>query len=443
MQSASSMNDYVLLRFDGDDRVLVLGMRWHTILGSRLDQRARQKARQAKASHYAHAAGSEAVGVVRLNRADRGLAGHLHSAALAFASDHRQGVVALRAALPDGRVWVVAAQAGKVLTHSDRVHDTAAEALAALDDLAQLHGEDLIVIDADDGDPAGATLPGLLGEASASYRLQPCGWSMPAIPRPLAVAVLGGAAAFLLRGGWDWYRHRSGLPAVAPAPVDAEAAWARRLDAFRRGVRLHAERDGLSVLNALADLPAEVGGWRLAAAQCKRGTGPGWACQARYGRFHRLATNASFLAARPAGWRETWQPLDAVVAHFPAAGDGRALDPARLISRAEHDDKTVTALQQVLPLMSAITLGDVAPARLEPPRDEHGIVIPPPPSMPAIVERPLALEGPLRSLFLVPGLLADQVEWRAVSLTVETAAEPSLNRSRLMAGLSGVLYAHD
>lgn len=443
MPPALSLNDYVLLRFDGDDRVLVLGMRWHTILGSRLDQRARQKARQAKASHYAHAAGSEAVGVVRLNRADRSLAGQLHSGAQAFASDHRQGVVALRAVLPDGRVWVVAAQAGKVLTHSDRVHDSADEAQAALEGLAEVHGEDLAVIDADDGDPAGVTLPALLGESSASYRLQPCGWGMPAIPRPLAVAVLGGAAAFLLRGGWDWYRHRSGPPAVVLTPVDAEAAWAHRFDAFRRGVRLHAERDGLAVLNALADLPAEVGGWRLVGAQCKRGTGPAWACQARYGRLHRLATNASFLAARPAGWREAWQPLDAVVAHFPAAGGGQPLDPARLVSRAEHDDKTVTALQRILPLMSGITLGDAAPARLEPPRDEHGAAIPLPPSMSVILERPLALEGPLRSLFLVPGLLAGQVEWRAVSLTVEAAAEPSLNRSRLMAGLSGVLYAHD
>ncbi|WP_338618121.1 type 4b pilus protein PilO2 [Pigmentiphaga sp. CHJ604] len=437
------MNDYVLLRFDGDERVLVLGMRWHTILGSRLDQRARQKAREVRASHYAHAPGSEAVGVVRLSRADRGLAASLHSGALAFAADHRQGVVALRAVLPDGRIWVVASQGGKVLTHSDRVHDTAADAQEALDALAAHHGDELVVLDADSEDSGDVSLPELLGESPDPYRLQPCGWSMPTLPRPLVVATLGCAAAFLLRAGWDWYRHLGGTQAPAPASVDPDAAWARVFETFRQRVRLHAQEDGLAVLDALAELPAELGGWKLSSAQCTRDAGPGWTCRAGYGRGHRLATNASFLAARPPGWKETWQPMDAVVAHFSIAGGGQALEPSRLRSQEEHDDQTVTALQQVMPLLSGITLGDAAPARLEPPRDEYGAVIPAPPSMPAIFERPLALEGPLRSLFLMPELLAGQVEWRSASLTVAPDAELSLNRSRLMAGISGVLYARD
>ena len=437
------MNDYVLLRFDGDERVLVLGMRWHTILGSRLDQRARQKARQVKASHHAHEPGSEAVGVIRLNRADRGLADQLHSGALAFASDHRQGVVALRAELPDGRIWVVAAQGGKVLTHSDRVHDSAAGAQAVLDGLMAHHGDELVILDAAAGDAGEAALPALLGDASTTYRLLPCGWSWPAIPRPLVVAAVGCAAAFLLRSGWDWYRHLDGPKAPAPASIDPEAAWAQVYEALRQRIRLHAENDGLAVLDALADLPAELGGWGLSSAQCSRGMAQGWACRARYDRVHRLATNASFLAARPSGWSEAWQPMDAVVARFAVADDGRVLEPSRLKSRAEHDGQTVTALQQVLPLMSGATLGEMVPVRLEPPRDEYGTAISAPPSMPAVSERPVALGGPLRSMFLVPGLLANQVEWRAVSLTVDAAAELSLNRSRLMAGMSGVLYARD
>jgi len=437
------MTDYVLLRFDGDERVLVLGMRWHTILGSRLDQRARQKALEVKASHHAHAPGSEAVGVVRLNRADRGLADQLHSGALAFASDHRQGVVALRAELPDGRIWVVAAQGGKVLTHSDRVHDSAADAQAALDGLMAHHGDELVILEAAAGDSGEAVLPALLGDVATPYRLQPCGWSMPAIPRPLVVAAVGCAAAFLLRSGWDWYRHLDGARAPAPASIDPEAAWAQVYEALRQRIRLHAENDGLAVLDALAELPAELGGWGLSSAQCSRGMEREWTCRARYDRVQRLATNASFLAARPSGWSEAWQPMDAVVARFAVADGGQALEPSRLRSRAEHDGKTITALQQVLPLMSGAMLGETVPVRLEPPRDEYGAVISAPPSMPAVSERPLALEGPLRSMFLVPGLLANQVEWRAVSLTVDAAAELSLNRSRLMAGMSGVLYARD
>ncbi|OVZ54354.1 hypothetical protein CDO44_26805 [Pigmentiphaga sp. NML080357] len=436
------MNDYVLLRFDDDERVLVLGMRWHTILGSRLDQRARQKARQARASHYAHAENSEAVGVVRLNRADRGQAGRFYSGALAFAAEHRQGVVALRAALPDGRAWVVAAQAGKVLTQSDRVYDTAADAQAALDELAERHGDDLTVLAAADIDGDAMPFAAMMGESSAQCLLKPCGWSLPSVPRPLAVAVLGCAAAFFLRAAWDWYRS-GGNQALPAPPVDTDAAWSHVLGEFRNRVRVDAEEDWNALLSQLADLPAEVGGWRLASAQCKRVSQAGWSCLAKYDRVHRLATNASFLAARPRGWSETWQPMDAVVARFAVARDGHPLDMSRLKTSVEHENETITSLQRILPLLSAATLGEPSPVRLEAPRDEHGLAIPPPASMPVILERPLTLEGPLRSMFLLPGTLASQVEWRSVFLTVDPAAEPSLNRSRLMAGISGVLYAHE
>ncbi|MEK7945568.1 hypothetical protein WKR98_12490 [Pigmentiphaga sp. YJ18] len=342
-----------------------------------------------------------------------------------------------------GGIWVVAAQGGKVLTHSDRVYDSAADAQVALDGLTAHHGDELVILDAAAGHSGEAALPALLGDVATAYRLQPCGWSMPTIPRPLVVAALGCAAAFLLRSGWDWYRHLDGARAPAPVSIDPEAAWAQVYETLRQRIRLHAENDGLAVLDALAELPAELGGWGLSSAQCTRGTEPGWACRARYDRVHRLATNASFLAARPSGWSETWQPLDTVVARFAVAGGGQALEPSRLRSRSEHDDKTITALQQVLPLMSGATLGETVPVRLEPPRDEYGVALAAPPSMPAISERPLALEGPLRSMFLIPGLLANQIEWRAVSLNVDAAAELSLNRSRLMAGMSGVLYARD
>ncbi|MDX3907346.1 MAG: hypothetical protein QHC78_16775 [Pigmentiphaga sp.] len=437
------MNDYVLLPCPADDRLLVLGMRWHTILGSRLDLRARQKARQAKASHYAHAENSEAVGVVRLHRADRGEAGKIHSAALAFAAEHRQGIVALRASLPDGRVWVVAAQAGKVLTQSDRIYPTDGDARMALDDLAERYGDGLTVLSFEDDDPPGQSLAAMLGESAQRHLLRPAGWALPSVPRPLAVAVLGCLAAFLLRGLWDWYQGVRSDPPPVPQRVDPQAAWSEVYSQFERRTRVHAGKDWTALLSGLAELPVDVGGWRLSSAQCKRAVAADWSCLARYGRAHRLATNASFLAARPSGWHENWQPMDAVVAEFAIAGGGRALDLAKLKSLAQHENEIITSLQQLLPVLSSATLGDATPVRLEAPRDELGQPIPAMGGGPLILERALTLEGPLRSLFLTPDTLSDQIEWRSVSLTVDEAAEPSLNRSRLMAGLSGVLYAHE
>jgi len=436
------MNDYVLLRFSNDDRVLVLGMRWHTILGSRLDLRARQKAKQTKASHYAHASHSEAVGVVKLGRADRKEAELFHSGALAFAAEHPHGVVALRAALPDGRVWVVAAQSGKVLTNSDRIYATAEQALAAIDELAARHGDALTVLEALDLDSPAMPFAALMSESSAECRLRSCGWALPGIPRPVAVAVLGCAAAFLLRAVWDWHASRSGR-AVEPLAVDPEAAWSQAWEAFRSRVRVDAEHDWGALFDRLVDLPVEIGGWRLASAQCKRDAVRGWSCWAKYGRIHRLATNASFLASRPKGWSEAWQPMDGVVARFDVSVTGRPLDVSRLKTSAEHESETISSLQRLLPLLSAASLGEAAPVRVEAPRDERGVPLPVPSSLPALVERTVTLEGPLRSMFLLPGTLAGQVEWRSVALSVDPSVEPALNRSQLMAGISGVLYAHE
>ncbi|VCU69076.1 hypothetical protein PIGHUM_01136 [Pigmentiphaga humi] len=434
------MADYLLHRVDGDERMLILGMRWHTILGSRLDRRARKTARQMRATHYAHDGRSEAVGVVRLGRADRRGARLLYSGALAFAAGHRHGVAALRARLPDGRIWVVAVQSGKVLTHSDRLYVSEQDAEQALADLVERYGDGLDVYGPQDGETG--DLSALLPADAQACGLRECGWALPALPKPLAVAALGCALALGGRAAWDGYRSRQ-VAAVPAEPVDAASAWRQSLDRALRNVRVHGSADRARLLAGLAELPAGIGGWRLASASCKRAAAQDWSCAARYDRQARQATNASFLEARPAGWQETWQPMDAVVAHFSLDAGGGPLDPAALRDRTWQDGHALSAVQRILPLLSGAAVGEFAPLRIQAPHDEQGRELERPAGMPALFERALRLEGPLRSLLAVPEELDGQIEWRQVSLTIDDGAAPSLNRSRIMAGISGVLYAHE
>lgn len=437
------MKDYVLLTLPDQSAELVLGMRWHTILGSRLAMRARQKAREAKASHYAHSASSsEAVGTVRFARVDRARKGVArYSGALTFAACHPQGLAASCFELPDGRVWVVAVHAGKVLTHADKVYETRADAQDALDALAARYGQALSIYGK--GEEGDAELLDLAAELRPECQLQPCGLAWPAVPRPVAIAVMGCLLALGGRSAWDIYRAGGAEQSLAPEQVDGVTAWAEALAQFAGRTPVHGQADWNAVLDALADLPGDIGGWVLRSAQCKPAETKGWSCAVRYDRHSRLATNASFLGARPAQWSEIWQPLDSVTAVFSVPREFGKLDIAGLHTAERHESQTITALQQIRPALSAVAWNEPSSVRIDPPRDAAGVQIPVPLSVSRIEEHAITIEGPLRSLGLIPEELSGQITWKSVSLVIDENAEPTLNRSRLMAGMSGAVYARN
>ena len=437
-------SDYAVVALPGHAAELVLGLRWHTILGSELTVRARKKAREHRATHYAHGGErAEAVGVLRFPRGDRPARGMTrYCAALAFAHGHARGLHACCVDLPDGRTWLVAAHQGKVLTQTDRVYATPADAHSALQTLMDRHGAALTVhgqVPASPAEPFDLTLLG--AQLSAAISLKPVGW---AVPKPVIVALAACALTIGGRAGWDLVRSwRSGaepMPSTTSS-VSPEAAWRDALTRLASRTRVHTD-DGVSaVLAAVADLPMDIGGWQLRGAQCQPHADAGWQCGAQYQRQRRNATNATFLAARPSGWTESWHPLDGVTASFVLSDGAEPLAIDRLQPLSTHDTGTFSHLQTVLPAFAAIAIGEPAPLRIEPPVDGFGVPMPALPGMPTVHERSLTLDGPLRSLALVPASLSGQVAWRLLDARLHETAEPALNRSRWMASLQGTLYA--
>ena len=439
------MSDYVVLAVPEQGVELVLGMKWHTILGSQLAVRARKKAKEVKASHYAQAGErSEAVGTVRFKRHDVAPRGVVrYCAALAFAAGHARGWAALCIPLPDGRAWLVAVHDGKVLTNSDRVYGSPVEAHAILQELVARYGDALAVYGSAPGHAAEPfDLVLLIPELKASCALRPSGFSLPSVPRPVWVAIVGCALAFGARGVWDFYRTRTAHPEARMAgPEAAAAAWKASLAALAARTRVHDHTGLVAVLTALGGLPSNLGGWGLRSARCEPLLPSGWRCSVNYLRDSRLATNASFVAARPASWMENWRPLDAVIASFDAAGVALSLDIEALQSVADQDERTLSELQKILPAFTSLSVGDVSTVRSDVPLDELGRAIRPVADIPTIGERAINLDGPLRSLALLPQSLSGHVAWRRIELRLDDTAQTGLNRSRLMASAQGVLYA--
>ncbi|GAA4322975.1 type 4b pilus protein PilO2 [Pigmentiphaga soli] len=436
------MMSYAILQPSGARVRLIAGMRWHTVVGRDLAARARQRARETRASHYAHAApGADTMGTVRLARADRGRAGApLHGAALAFAGLHPHGAAALCATLPDGRVWLAAAQGGAVLAHTDRIHAAAGDARAALRELLERHGGGLALYGDACGEPAAPFDLELLATGlGAGSALRPAGWRLPLPPRPLALAGAAALLAFGLRAGWDW-RRPAAVPPPAAESVDAELAWRQAWAGFAAQTTVQSQASFERLLAALAALPPSVAGWGLRSVACEPAAGGGWVCGAAYRRVRHGATSAGFLAAAPEGWRTSWRPLDDATASFRVDAQAPALDPAALETLAWHEARTMSALQRMLPAFAAIAVGQAVPVRIAPPRDPAGTPLPAAAGG-GISEQSIALEGPLRSFGLIPEATAGHVAWKSVELRVDAAAPSSLNRSRLMAAATGVLYA--
>jgi hypothetical protein len=194
------------------------------------------------------------------------------------------------------------------------------------------------------------------------------------------------------------------------------------------------------MLAALSGMPISMGGWGLRAARCEPLAGSGWSCTARYLRDTRQATNASFLSSQPPGWEPIWRPLDTVVARFQVRADMASLDLAALKPVAWHDGQTITALQQIVPAFVAISVGDPKPVHLDIPGAVPAVASAPPASV-HVSERLVGLEGPLRSLGLIPIEMSGHMAWKSVEIRIDAAEDATLNHSRVMASATGVLYA--
>lgn len=410
-----------------DSPTLVFGMDWAPLMGSDPHAQARRRARAARATHHVVAAGHVgAAGWVRLPRHVR--RHNLHAAALAYARLHPGGPAAGVFNLPDGRAWVVAVQAGAVLPDGDRLCADAGEAERHCATLAGRH-PGLAAARLDLAELAAARAP--------STRLVELGGRWRSLPLPLRVMPVLLAAAYTVQHGPQiWNRLAGGKPAV-PA-VDPVEAWRQALQGAASALVVHTGSDTAAVLHGLRRLPLGLRGWALRRAVCEASQ-DGWTCSASYLRRSRGASNAGLAQALPPGWQASFKPLDEAVLAWRVPAGGSRLDPQAVPSALFTDTDYASRLQAVRPAFIQIGLGAAMPLAVPMPRDERGVPLARPASLPELQRRPISVHGPLRSL----ALLARQPPpgaWRQLVLEIAPDQRAGLDSSRLIARLQGVLY---
>ncbi|AOB30724.1 hypothetical protein AKI39_08485 [Bordetella sp. H567] len=423
-----ALGDHFLLPMR-DGAVLVFGLTWFPLIGSRMDMLARRKARESRATHYVHGgAGTAAVGCARL----RGRAKACYAAAQVFAASHAQGTAAGLLPLDDGRVWLVASRNGSVMARGDRLHANEAAARAALAELDALYpglAEQARHLSVDE-------LGAAIDPAACLWR---AGTLLSQLPLPVQGTVLLVVLALLAPPAWRaWQRA---IPSPSPARVDPAQAWRDALARAVASVRIH-DADQLGrVFGTLRTLPVALQGWAMQSARC-RPDGAAWACSARYTRTAPGATNRALAQHLPATVRPSFTTLDEAHLLWRVEGRARTLRPEILRDAAQTDIDFASTLQAIRPAFARIALGVPAALAVSPPRDESGSPLPAPADLPRMRQRNVVLQGPLRSfaLFASPRAVAS---WTAIGLELHGDRRPDIAHSPLMAQLEGTVYERE
>ncbi|MGE8690105.1 MAG: hypothetical protein ACN6PJ_23360 [Achromobacter sp.] len=436
--------DTLLLDCPGTGRTLAFGLRWFALIGSNLPALARSRGRRLRASHYvvggapATMAGygrlrPRRLGGWRAGRARGNGAPFIQAAAQLYALLYPDGGHSL-IRLPDGRLWLVAAQRGTVLSQTDRVFASQDEALreqaALLSQRPALPARE-----------AEAAWAALLQAADPASRLTvlPSRWAELPLALRLFLACVGVSA--VAPALWNalapqWQAREAPAPGNAdsgPPPQDPYLVLLQTTAA-------HVPSDLNRVMAGLGKLPIQVRGWALSRAHCLAETRQ-WTCSAAYVRAHPAATNQTLYALRPVGWDVSFQPMEAATLSWRIPSGQAWLADLSLPTRAQVDTELVTALQRLQPAFSAVALAAAAPLPMPAQPAANGFVAAHS-DQAGIRRRVLTLRGPLRSFVLLPGAIP-VARWSRLSLEIQPQPNPGLAASTLIAELHGELYEQE
>ena len=432
---------------------LAFGLRWLALIGSDVPALARARGRRLRATHFI-VGGSPATmaGFGRLRsswrirgqgeRARHDGSPRIQAAAQLYALLYPLGGHCL-IDLPGGRYWLAAAQGGVVLSQADRLFNSRDDAEQAQ---ARLREQRPGLVE-HDADAVWAALLRAVDPGARMARL-PSRWA--ALPFALRLFMACVAVSALAPPLW---RVASSYISSEQRPSRAEeTVSAGQLNPYQSMISAMAAHGPLEVsrlLRSVGELPVQVQGWALRRAQCDA-QASGWTCAAVYVRAHPQATNHRLHARLPEGWRVSFKPLDEATLAWHIASPPVPLARLMLPSALHVDTELVAILQRLRPAFSSMSLAP-AIALLPPepmsepmpgPAGEGTANATPVDPLPVLRRRALRLQGPLRSLALLPAAIAP-ARWSRLVLDVQPQHRPTLVASTLVAELQGDLYEQD
>lgn len=478
--------------------LLVVGMQWHTILGSDLPAQARRKARHIGARYWVHAGGrSESVGTAALPRhrlsmrhpsnmatqhethandvwaesavspghrnegssvrqrsvrsGSVGFQKEAHSAAQIIALRHAVGVHAFTLQLPDTRYWVVVVRDGQVVNRSDVVVHTAAEAAQLLQQAIKRFGAELQLSGQSSkllGNPSSSRtsdsgsvseLMHLALETGPRSLLR----TSSALPGGARAAMVVTAASMAVASVWytEW-RDAGAVPAGSAQPqlrlsaLQTEHRWQQYLTQWLNSAGTPSHTGMQRLWQAIGTLPVAQAGWTLQSFHCQE-QGVPWHCDARYVRSRTHASAAAFMALARPHWQVSWPQLDEASVQFKVQVARQPLDLDNLMHEPVGLIPDADLLQAIRPLLRAIRVDAPRSVQLQPPRDGNGAVLAKPDSVPSLATREITLQAPLRSFTLLTPELTKRIAWHELVVHLQPRVEPTTKTSVLMATLRG------
>ena len=427
-ESSLSQKAFVLER---NNVMLVFGLEWFPLLGSRMDRQAAALARQRTAAYRVVSAGEAASVGLLYEKLRRSRSTRMFSAAAVFAALHRGGTTAAIVPMPCGRRWLVAVHESAVITLGDACFETDGALHAALDRLREAHpGLSVLSMSASED-----VLEDLFQAAVDAGELVRTSKVVDILRRPLVVAVVVMAAGILAGRGLLFAE-----PQAQGGVSDPRSVWrAVSLDVARR-YSVHGVTNFHSLYEALLDTPAVLAGWVLQGVDCQPMANR-WQCRSRYRRTP-AAVNQGLLSAAPAEWTLSFDPLDGAEAVWSAPMEPLPLASVTLRTVADNDARLLSVIQEMSAAFSELRFEGTRPIPFTPPLDEHRQSIPRPAGIPLYHSRPLRLQAPLRSIsLLLPEMT--HMSWERVSLSISSHDHPTLRTSGLRLSLTGTLYEID
>ncbi|MET0186696.1 MAG: type 4b pilus protein PilO2 [Achromobacter sp.] len=429
----------------GGDAVWVFGLHWIPLIGGHADAQARARARRAQATHYVWGGERGIVAGYGQLPALRGQP--WCAAALAFARSYPEGIAAALVPLPDGRLWLIAAQDGTVIARTDTLFEHAAHAQAALD--ALMHAlPGCRTIDVADPD----AFLHMLGRTPAPQ------WVLRAVqPAWLRTArrLKGGwaLAAAAVAIGMVWRVMQPSHHAETPSPnalsdVQRALLWRTAVRQQWGAMQVHLPDELRRVMGSLERLPIDLDGWGLRQATCRAG-GARWQCEAQFLRDGASATNATFNARVPAGWRVRFDLLQGAALTWTVPSDETQLNAVMAWRHGDEgesaerrvDVQFASHMQRIGAAFTQVSLSARQAVPLIPPVDAAGLPVARAAGIPELWQRALRFEGPLRSFALLAHPPAT-IAWHEITVGIDTPPDVSIKLSPLTARLTGLVYDH-
>lgn len=447
-------------------QALAFGVTWQSVVSAKSRAKTEKEARQLGATHVISR--EQQIGYGRLLSGDLAPGERLYPAAAIAARRVGTGICLLRLHDDSGSTkpgyWLATVR-NSAPTSLDKLFLSEAEAVSQALEVHSSWNADGLKI----GIYSNTDIPGHIVQPldpvdllsaidQKDGALQPIARNQ-SIPKPVLIGLALTAAAVLAMKGIEKYHAKKRAAAIAAATasnaVDPVFAWKKAVEEWASTTAAPQGNNGQGILKAreaLGQAPAVWNGWILERANCTAtaaisavGQPRQWGCKAFYSRGLAAAVTRDLKESTPAGWQMQFLNLSNAVATWSFSESTVGLDVARLQRVEFHQVETASLLQ---PLRAALTDEipfNFEPVVIQPPLDEKGTAIPPPPEAPVLRRLLLTVKGPLRSLDALVSTKAE-VDWTELHLHSiqpypDGNIEPGLKSSLVVAEIKGVLYA--